>query len=257
MDPYLEARWADVHAALITSIREALQPLLPRDLRARAEERVLLETAAGDVEGSYRSDVAVVGVSGTQPPRPVMAGSSTIEPVVIAVHDEPLVERWVQIIDTSSGNAVVTAIEVLSPWNKAPGRLNASYRRKLADYRRGGVSVVEVDLLRHPPRGRLEVRTEDLPAHRRSAYLVCVRRQWEPSQWLAYPLSLRDRLPVIPIPLRRTDADVTLDLQPLIDRVYEGGGHDDIDYTRPPDPPLAETDAAWATELVARARRQP
>ena len=29
MDPYLEARWSDVHAALCPAIRAALQPLLP------------------------------------------------------------------------------------------------------------------------------------------------------------------------------------------------------------------------------------
>ena len=42
MDPYLERRWGDVHTSLCTYIREVLQPLLPRDLRARATEDVLL-----------------------------------------------------------------------------------------------------------------------------------------------------------------------------------------------------------------------
>src|SRR5581483_7274540 len=42
MDPYLEAHWRDVHAALIIYARDALQTVLPAPLRARVEERVLL-----------------------------------------------------------------------------------------------------------------------------------------------------------------------------------------------------------------------
>ena len=44
MDPYLEARWSDVHVKLVAYIGEALQPMLPRGLRARSEQRVLLES---------------------------------------------------------------------------------------------------------------------------------------------------------------------------------------------------------------------
>lgn len=46
LDPYLEARWGDVHQSLITYTRDTLQPNLPEDLRARVEERVFVETEA-------------------------------------------------------------------------------------------------------------------------------------------------------------------------------------------------------------------
>src|SRR5438046_150775 len=75
----------------------------------------------------------------------------------------PTFDRFIQIIDTSAGNRVITAIEILSRWNKGPGRLNKVYRRKLKDYARAGVSVVEIDLLRYPPRGRLDVSEDDIP----------------------------------------------------------------------------------------------
>jgi hypothetical protein len=51
------------------------------------------------------------------------------------------------------------------------------------------------------------------------------------------------------VPLRRSDAQVGLDLQPLIARVYAAGGHDDIGYRKPPDPPLEPEDAAWVAAL--------
>ena len=47
MDPYLERHWGDVHASLIIYAKEALQPGLPADLVARAEERVFVETDLG------------------------------------------------------------------------------------------------------------------------------------------------------------------------------------------------------------------
>ncbi len=251
MDPYLEARWSDVHSSLITGIREALQPHLPGDLRARAEERILVEDLGDDRLAGYRADVAIV----TSAPRPrpdgaTPAAGTRVEPVVLTFHEEPVIDRCVQVVDTRDGGRVVTAIEVLSPGNKAPGRLNALYRRKLADYRAGGVSVVEIDLLREPSRRHLAVHTDDLPEDRRSPYMVCVRHGWTPEQWLAYPLPLRNRLPAIPIPLRRSDAVAELDLQPLLERVYTGGGHDDIDYAKPAVPPLSPDDAGWARRLV-------
>ena len=45
MDPYLERHWGDVHQALVTYIRDQLQPSLPDDLRARMQERVYIESA--------------------------------------------------------------------------------------------------------------------------------------------------------------------------------------------------------------------
>jgi hypothetical protein len=257
MDPYLETRWSDVHVKLIGFIGEALQPNLPSSLRARAEERILVEETEEEPPRGYRTDVAVVdtGRRDTSGPGPG-ATVATVDPIVVGFEGAPTLDRFIQIIDVTSGNKVVTAIEVLSPWNKAPGRLNRDYLRKLDDYGRGGVSVVEIDLLRHPSRGRLPVTEADIPAPRRTPYLVCVRRGWFPDQWKAYPLNLRYPLPPIPVPLRPNDPDIGLELQPLIERIYVSGGHDDIDYARPPDPPLEAEDAAWADELLKAARKR-
>ncbi len=40
MDPYLESHWGDVHASLVIYIRDALQGLLPVDLRARVDGHI-------------------------------------------------------------------------------------------------------------------------------------------------------------------------------------------------------------------------
>jgi hypothetical protein len=251
MDPYLEERWSDVHVKLIGFVGESLQPRLPRALRARSEERVLLEDAEGDTDQSYRSDVALVDTGRFRgEPRSGGVAVATVDPISVQLCDGPALDRFVQIIDTTSGNRVVTAIEILSPWNKGPGKLNKGYLQKLDDYARAGVSIVEIDLLRYPYRGRLKIDHVDLPAKRRAPYLTCLRRAWEDDRWWVYPMALRQPLPTIPIPLREGEHEIGLELQPLIERVYAAGGHDDIDYSRPPDPPLEAGDAAWAEGLI-------
>ncbi len=150
-------------------------------------------------------------------------------------------------------------IETINPhsWgNKGAGRLNRDDLRILDDYARGEVSVVELDLLRDPPRDRLQVGQDDLPPERRAPYLVCVRRAWTLEVWEVYPMVLRNPLPRVPIPLRQIDEDVGLDLQPLIERVYAAGAHDDIDYTKPIDPPLVKDGEEWAKELLRKAGKR-
>ena len=59
MDPYLERHWGDVHQALVTYIRDQLQPSLPETVRMpRMQERVYIESP-GMRHESY-PDVRVV-----------------------------------------------------------------------------------------------------------------------------------------------------------------------------------------------------
>src|SRR5438105_10680253 len=48
MDPYLEQHWGDVHHNLITFAQGLLNEHLPDDLRARVQERVLVELPTED-----------------------------------------------------------------------------------------------------------------------------------------------------------------------------------------------------------------
>ena len=281
MDPYMEASWSDVHTKLLAYLGEALQPTLPPALRARNEEAVWIQEEGdedGNDEDEYdgneyddedeplrrlaKPDVVIVE------DRPELVGESDgagvavadppigrVEPVTLKFHYEPEVHRWLQIIDADDGNRVVTVVEVLSPANKYAGAPNRLYRRKLEDYAHGRVNVVEIDLLRGS-RWHLEVRGEHVPARRRAPYYACVRRARSPATWKVYPMPLRTALPPIPIPLRRKDAEVWLEPQPLIDRAYVAGAYDRTNYAKPAVPPLKGDDAEWADELLKAAGKR-
>ncbi len=163
------------------------------------------------------------------------------------------VDRWVQIIDTANGNRVVTAIKILSPSNKAAGRMNERYRTKLDNYMNAGVNLVEIDLLRSS-RDRLIVKEDSFPNRTAPPHAVSIWRVTRALKMMLIPISLRKPLPTIPIPCRETDLEVPLALQPLIDQIYIDGGHDDINYVRELPEPLLPDDAKWAAELFAAAR---
>ena len=256
MDPYLERYWDDVHLRICAEMSTDLNPKLPKGLRARAGQNIWLDETDDD-DGHRRrahpieGDTVVVDTGPATAVATRRAPLSTVEPVVVPAIPALHRHRWVQIIDVSDGNRVVTVIEVLSPGNKRAGALNRRYRRKLGKYVEGGVNVVEVDLLRSS-RARLAVTVDDIPPGRRAAYYTCVSRVDRPDEWLAYPMPLREPLPVLSIPLRPgRDDDAPLSLQPIVDRIYVEGRYDEVDYGRPLRPPLSAEDAAWAAERVA------
>jgi hypothetical protein len=255
MDPYLEQHWGDVHSSFIIYARNQLQKVLPADLRARVEERVVIAGPAAS--RSFYPDVRVVEVKGKSGRRDSGAARLAVaEPVLIELDDEPETQTFIEIRDVSAGGRVVTVLEILSPSNKRPGDGQEQYLRKQHELLRAGVSLVEIDLLREGdwivalPRGVL-------PPKLCTPYRVLVRRSWRRREAEYYPVSLAGPLPTIKVPLRPTDADVPLGLQSLIEECYEDGGYDDIDYGVEPEPPLPKAAARWAAQLLRRTGRRP
>ena len=250
MDPYLEQRRRSVHHALITYARDQLRPKLPRELRATIEERVFVET---DEDGrEIYPDVHVVEYPARQAGSEQAAEESSVavaEPIVVHLAREPASQGYIEIVDVASGNRVVTVIEFVSPTNKLPGAGRRLYRKKQKEVIASGASLVEIDLNRSGRRS-LAAPTSLLRPAERAVYMACIRRGWKPDVAELYPLHLAEPLPSIRIPLRQTDADVTLNLQALIDQCYENGGYDTIDYRQPPLPPLDPDAAAWAEKWL-------
>lgn len=131
---------------------------------------------------------------------------------------EPPTLRRVQIVDTQTGNRVVTSIEFLSPANKS-GRGLASIRKKQQEFLDGGVNLVEIDLVRSGD-WAISISLELVPPKLRGIYRALVVRAAEQVDCEYYPIPLTSPLPKIKVPLRPTDADVILELQPLLELAY-------------------------------------
>jgi hypothetical protein len=249
MDPYLEQYWRDVHHRLITYACDQLQSALPRDLIARVEERVFVESE----EDEHRVIYPDVHVVKQPPPRGGAATAESdvvaTEPLVLSLADEPISQGYVEIIDVGSGDRVVTVIEFLSPSNKISGAGRDLYLEKQHEVLAARASLVEIDLTR-AGRRVLSVPQERFPPSYRTTYQVCVRRGWKLPAAEVYRAPLQERLPVIRVPLRETDRDVPLDLQALIDQCYRNGRYDGLNYRDKLDPPLDPEDAAWADQLL-------
>jgi hypothetical protein len=251
MNPYLEEYWGDIHHRLIIYSSDALQKQLPGDLRARVNERVFVEPEEGKPRDII-PDVRVVERGRREEPAVRTSnGIAVADPLIIHLdQNEPIRQGFIEIIDIKSGRRVVTVIEILSPSNKVPGPGRDLYLKKQEELREGGVSLVEIDLLR-AGRRVLAAPFELIPEGHRTPYAACVRRGWKPLEIEYYRLPLRERLPAIAIPLRQADHDVALDLQAVIDRCYEEARYDDdIDYHEEPDPPLRADEAEWAGALL-------
>jgi hypothetical protein len=65
---------------------------------------------------------------------------------------------------------------------------------------------------------------------------------------------LRDPLPPIPIPLRKPDADLKLDLRAVVESVYERGRYDrKLRYSLPLPGPAEQADMEWAMQRLREA----
>jgi hypothetical protein len=253
MDPYIEDAffWADFHGSMMVAFRAALNAVLPERYTASIERNVWVQeveseetTLVGvpDVQVADRQDGATGGGQAT-------ATRAVAAPVTIAL---PLVRRqagrFLRITDRHQ-RRIVTVVELLSPANKTAASYGIAYRQKRADYVAGGINLVEIDLLRAGTRPVLGD-----PALPPSDYytMVCSAATFPQAGY--WPLSVRDALPLLPIPLGPEDESSSLDVRACMDQVYDAGRYNrEIDYSQPAVPPLRDPDAAWARQLLAQA----
>jgi hypothetical protein len=148
-------------------------------------------------------------------------------------------------IGLREGRQVVTVVEITSPTNKikgSEGRL--SYQQKKAQVLASPSHWMEIDLLRtgEPVVPRLASPFD---------YVVHVSRADERPRGYVWRIFLEDRLPVVGVPLLAEDGEAPLDLQRVLDTVYDRAGYSlHIDYRRPPRVPLAKDKARWANKLL-------
>jgi len=248
MDPYLEdpTYWSDIHHELIHHLRAYLNPRLGKRYFAHLESRVYVE-----FEEDWTRKVRIPDVRDLLDRHPGVrsAAKSTVlelpEPIVAELPETRNEEAYIAIKDLKSG-LLVTIIEVLSPSNKIESSAGGeSFLDKRTEVLSSTVHWVEIDLLRDgerwPSTGKFI----------NSDYRVLVSRSGGLRKAKFWPTSVRQRLPIIGVPLKEKDEEVSLDLGEVLGMTYEIAGYSRrLDYTKPPSPPLRPADAKWANALL-------
>jgi hypothetical protein len=214
MNPYLEQKdtWEDFHQSFITHARDVL---------------------AGGVGENYLVKIEVR-----------LAGTAVLEaPMELYLPDTDTERQSYLEIRDRRERRVVTAVELLSPTNKTPGEHYNAYVGKRRSLLKSLTNFVEIDLRR----GGARPQWPELPA---CDYYVLVSRYPERPKVGLWPIGLRERLPEIPIPLTPPDPDVRLDLQALLNIVYDRAGYGKYIYAENPEPPLLPADAQWARQFL-------
>jgi hypothetical protein len=242
MNPYLEQpeHWSDFRNQLVAAIARSLVPKLVPKYRVVTDKWVY-KIASSTAIAIGRPDVSVQQSrtntpANTDPIERAVAVCPLPEPVKVTVPMlEEIQQSYLEVKDAAT-QEVVTAIKVLSPANKS-GEGRKKYQAKRQKILESLTHLVEIDLLRDGT--PLPVETDNVQSHYR---LLVSRSQTRPISDL-YPFNLGDRIPAFLLPLRSEDSDLILDLQLLVDELYEQLGYEYfIDYDSNPPPPWLKSE---------------
>jgi hypothetical protein len=246
MNPYFEqpAYWQDFHTEFLTVFRRLLVPQLGGAFIVQLEEHIYIHDLPSEPRRLVgRADLSVA-------PSEMVTSSQAAVGLLTAPMEVQLPEQDIERIPfleirDRQGRELLTVIELLSPSNKRPGEYREHYLSKRRELLRSPAHLVEIDLLRQGPA---------MPAGNRPAcdYSVLISRA--PRRPIAsfWPISLREKLPVIPIPLRSDVDDAKIDLQEVLHRAYDGPGYETYIYADSPPPSLSGDELAWARQFVPR-----
>jgi hypothetical protein len=244
MNPYLEQPelWHQVHNRLIVAIADDLTPQIVPKYRVSIEERVY--TSVDDIFLVGIADVAVAKRNNNAENRTNLTTTKLVEPskVKVPMYEE-VIERFLEVKATQS-REVVTVIEILSPKNKRSKEGRTVYETKRQKILASATNLVEIDLLRLG---------ESLPilGANKSDYHILVSRSHQRPDADLYSFNLQDPIPVFPVPLRSGEDEPVIDLQRLLNQIYERARFDlAIDYSQILKPALSSEQEGWVREIL-------
>jgi hypothetical protein len=244
MNPYFEETtlWLDFHTEYLSAVRRLLVPQVAPNYIVQLEEHIYIHDTLS--EPRQRLGTADQFVVRTRGDERASAALGLLEAPAEVWLPEQDVEKipYLEVRDRV-GRELVTVIELLSPSNKRAGDDREQYLAKRRELLRSPTHLVEIDLLRG---------WAPMPQERRPDcdYSVMVSRAEKRRAADFWPIRLRERLPVIPIPLRSPDAAAPVDFQEALNRAYDGPGYEHFIYRGEPEPSLSSDDAAWARTIL-------
>lgn len=253
MNPYLEHpdRWSTVHNRLIVALADVLTPQLLPKYQVDIEKRVY-EVVGTNSLLVGRPDVTVQRSRSVDPVLATNVAISALpaQPVQVALPmPEEVREAFLEIKEAAT-QLVVTTIEILSPTNKR-GDGRQKYEQKRQQVLNSQTHLIEIDLLREGE----PLTMTGAPAS--SDYRILVSRADTRPLADLYPFDLSDAIPPFPVPLQAEDPEPVVELQALLNEIYQRSGYDYfIDYRTDPVPPLSGARLDWMDTLLKQQGRR-
>jgi hypothetical protein len=223
MDPYLEQPvfWSEFHSRLIVAMADAIVPsLLPR-YYVGVETRIYQDYGDGELLIGI-PDAVILSSKGQGQDAPSLPAPNAVatqvrpQEVTLPVSSE-IKERYLEVREVGT-DAVITVVEVLSPKNKRKGDGRTAYEAKRQKILDSASHLVEIDLLR-----------SDSPMAMQGAvgsdYRILVSRSERRPKAELYGFTLQDVIPSFPLPLKSPEEVVMVELQSIVQGVYERGGY--------------------------------
>jgi len=248
MNPYLEnsALWQQIHKRLIIAIADTLSPQVRPVFIVNIKERVYRYTNY-DEELIDTSDVAVKASQSAKKSEMenfAVAGLA-VKPITVKLPiPETIRESYLEIVDINT-KEVITIIEVISPKNKRSGEGRKTYEQKRFQVLGSTSNLIEIDLLRDGES------MDILDNYIKSDYSILVSSFKQRPQADLYAFNLKENIPKFPLPLYEGDKEIIVDLQELINGIYERASYDlVIDYSQEPIPALSDENKVWVDEVL-------
>ncbi len=226
MDPYLEQPvfWSEFHNRLIVAIADAIVPnLLPR-YYVGVETRTYRDYDDGELLIGI-PDAVILSTKGQSQGLPFQSETSGYAAVATQIRPQEVMlpvssetkERYLEVREAGT-DAVIAVIEVLSPKNKRKGDGRVAYEAKRQKILDSASHLVEIDLLR-----------SDSPMAMQGAtgtdYRILVSRSERRPKAELYGFTLQEPIPSFPLPLKLPSEVVMVELQSIVQGVYDRAGY--------------------------------
>lgn len=247
MNPYLEhpELFPGLHHLLISEIARFLSPQLRPKYRVAVEVRTYetsdensLQVGIPDVTIRSRKtadDSTTTNVAVAEP---------NVEPVKVRIPIDLIIKEGYLEVREVGTEALITTIEILSPSNKRPGKGREKYLEKRKNVLETRTNLVEIDFLR---KGEPMPIVDNIESHYR---ILVYRGDARPVADL-YAFYLQNVIPSFSLPLRDGDREPVINLQELLNQVYEIYDYDlVVDYNQEAVLALSEEDKSWVDAIL-------
>jgi len=241
MNPYLEQPdfWSDFHNQLVAALARSLVGALLPKYRVVMDEWIYQVSDVSTIAVG-RPDVAIQR-NCTQQTAISNGGHSsqaTIQPVQVTIPVLQEVQQAYLEVRDAATQAVVTTVEILFPANKR-GEGRRKYENKRQQVFQSLTNLVEIDLLQDGE--ALPMAGQENSSH----YRILISRGATRPVADLFVFNLGDRIPAFLLPLQSGDSEPLVDLQQLVNDLYDQLGYDYfIDYQNSPPAPWSEVEVA-------------